>query len=172
MFPPTRNARPPNIFFSVTPFSVASSSRIRFARSSSYAITRYLQQLGCFRTHHDRERRRAAAPCDQVPGLEAVEHVLERERLLAADVVARDLQADTVCCRDRQRRLAADLARALADEDQRLLGGGIGREVRTCSASQPHTYRRRVDRRLARLRVDVGRAVREEPPLTASAAAV
>src|SRR4051794_9235229 len=38
MLPPIRNARPPNIFFSVTPDSAATSSRIRFARSSSYAI--------------------------------------------------------------------------------------------------------------------------------------
>src|SRR3954471_4614146 len=38
MFPPIRNASPPNIRFSVRSGSAAISSRMRFARSSSYAI--------------------------------------------------------------------------------------------------------------------------------------
>src|SRR3954447_5234915 len=42
MLPPIRNASPPNIFFSTTPSSSASSSRMRFARSSSYAMARII----------------------------------------------------------------------------------------------------------------------------------
>src|SRR2546430_9124913 len=38
MLPLIRKARPPNMRCSVTPDSVATSSRIRLARSSSYAI--------------------------------------------------------------------------------------------------------------------------------------
>src|SRR5215217_526197 len=38
MFPPIRKARPPNIRFSVTSGSPATSSRMRFARASSYAM--------------------------------------------------------------------------------------------------------------------------------------
>src|SRR5262249_8516293 len=40
MFPWIRNARPPNIFFSVTPRTPPSCSRMRSARSSSYATLR------------------------------------------------------------------------------------------------------------------------------------
>src|SRR5580692_5236291 len=36
MLPPTRKAIPPNIFFSLSPRSVATSARILSARSSSY----------------------------------------------------------------------------------------------------------------------------------------
>ena len=40
MFPPTRNARPPNIFLSVSAGSAATSSRMRSASSASYAMDR------------------------------------------------------------------------------------------------------------------------------------
>src|SRR6476619_5940807 len=40
MLPPIRKASPPNIFCSVRSFSVATSSRIRSARSSSYAMAK------------------------------------------------------------------------------------------------------------------------------------
>src|SRR4051812_269843 len=45
MLPPIRKASPPNIFFSTTPSSAASSSRMRFARSSSYAMARIIAHL-------------------------------------------------------------------------------------------------------------------------------
>ncbi len=43
MFPLTRKASPPKIFFSVTRGSLSSNSRSRSANSSSYATSRIVQ---------------------------------------------------------------------------------------------------------------------------------
>ena len=46
MLPPMRNARPPNIFFSIRPDSAPSSSRMRSASSSSYATAAIVHHGG------------------------------------------------------------------------------------------------------------------------------
>jgi hypothetical protein len=46
MLPPMRKASPPNIFFSVSPDSAPSSSRMRSASSSSYATAAIVHQGG------------------------------------------------------------------------------------------------------------------------------
>src|SRR3954467_9920894 len=58
MLPLTRKASPPNIFFSVRRFSPATSSRIRSARSSSYAMT---EQYPASPTHEHPPTQRSAA---------------------------------------------------------------------------------------------------------------
>src|SRR5258708_3026329 len=57
MLPPMRNARPPNIFCSVSPASPATRSRMRVASASSYDIGLLAhvkhEQLGCCRATYD-----------------------------------------------------------------------------------------------------------------------
>src|SRR4051812_40780282 len=66
MLPPTRNARPPNIFFSVSARSSATRARIRPASSSSYATTPILRMPQSDGREHAVERRGHACRIERV----------------------------------------------------------------------------------------------------------